>query len=224
MALEKMQAVKAIRVLLVEDHDVVRAGLRLVLERKGDIEVVGEAATLAEAIEATGRLKPQVILMDIRLPDGSGVKICEQVMVLSPDSRIIFLTSFPDEQAVVSAVVGGAQGYLLKEVKPEGLLRAIHEVSQGRSVIDPAVTQPLLNRFRGLTPTGQKDELEVLTHQQEKVLGLVAEGKTNKEIADEMGLSEKTVKNYVRNIFQRLQITRRSQAAVYYVKAKMKDN
>lgn len=224
MALEKMQAVKAIRVLLVEDHDVVRAGLRLVLERKGDIEVVGEAATLAEAIEATGRLKPQVILMDIRLPDGSGVKICEQVTVLSPDSRIIFLTSFPDEQAVVSAVVGGAQGYLLKEVKPEGLLRAIHEVSQGRSVIDPAVTQPLLNRFRGLTPTGQKDELEVLTHQQEKVLGLVAEGKTNKEIADEMGLSEKTVKNYVRNIFQRLQITRRSQAAVYYVKAKMKDN
>lgn len=218
MPVEKTPPVKAVSLLLVEDHEVVRAGLRMILERKGDIEVVGEAGTLAAAVAEAGRLKPDVILMDIRLPDGSGVEMCQRVQGVSPDSRLIFLTSFPDEQAVVSAVVGGAQGYLLKEVKPDALVRAIHEVAQGRSVLDPAVTQPLLNKFRGFTPPRRKYGQNALTIQQEKVLALVADGKINKEIAEELGLSEKTVKNYVRNIFQRLQITRRSQAAVYYVK------
>ena len=138
----------------------------------------------------------------------SGVDISRHLQVVSPGSRVIFLTAFPDEQAVVAAVVGGAHGYLLKEVKPDILLSSIHEVAQGRSVLDPAVTQPLLDRFRGLTPQGEKHERDLLTSQQEKVLALVAQGKTNKEIADELGLSEKTVKNYVRNIFQRLQIGR----------------
>ena len=217
MSVENLHAIKSIKLLLVEDHDVVRAGIRMILERKGDIEVVGEAGTLAAAIAEAGRLKPDVISMDVRLPDGSGVDICRHLQVVSPGSRVIFLTSFPDEQAVVAAVVGGAHGYLLKEVKPDILLSSIHEVAQGRSVLDPAVTQPLLDRFRGLTPQGEKHERDLLTSQQEKVLALVAQGKTNKEIADELGLSEKTVKNYVRNIFQRLQITRRSQAAVYFV-------
>lgn len=207
----------AIRVLLVEDHDVVRAGIRMVLERKGDVEVVGEAGTLAAAVTEAARLKPEVILMDVRLPDGSGVELCEKLQTVSPTSRIIFLTSFPDEGAVVGAMLGGAQGYLLKEVKPDALILAIHEVAQGRSVLDPAVTQPLLKRFRGCSPTVPKEDPDSLTKQQERVLALVAEGKTNKEIAEDMGLSEKTIKNYVRNIFQRLQITRRSQAAVYYV-------
>jgi DNA-binding NarL/FixJ family response regulator len=224
MSVEKVQSVNVIRLLLVEDHEVVRAGLRMILERKGNIEVVGEAGTLVGAVAEAGRLKPEVILMDIRLPDGSGVEMCHRIQAVSPDSRLIFLTSFPDEQAVVAAVVGGACGYLLKEVRPEALVRAIHEVAQGRSVLDPAVTQPLLNKFRGLTPPGHKQDLDVLTHQQEKVLALVADGKINKEIAEELGLSEKTVKNYVRNIFQRLQITRRSQAAVYYVKSRRGSN
>ena len=179
MSVENLHAIKSIKLLLVEDHDVVRAGIRMILERKGDIEVVGEAGTLAAAITEAGRLKPDVILMDVRLPDGSGVDICRHLQVVSPGSRVIFLTSFPDEQAVVAAVVGGAHGYLLKEVKPDILLSSIHEVAQGRSVLDPAVTQPLLDRFRGLTPQGEKHERDLLTSQQEKVLALVEIGRAH---------------------------------------------
>lgn len=212
-----MTAVGDISVLLVEDHDVVREGIRMLLERDGRIAVVGEAGTMDVAIKEAARLKPKIIVADVRLPDGSGLELCDKVPLVSPDSRIIFLTAFPDDKAVLAAVKGGARGYLLKEVKPDGLLKCILEVAEGQSVIDPAVMQPLLNKLQTMMSEKSKKDDHTLPVQQEKVLSLMAEGKTNKEIAVQLGLSEKTIKNYVRIIFQRLHITRRSQAAVYYV-------
>ena len=188
------------------------------LGRYDDIAVIGEAATLKDAIAESCRLKPDVVLMDVRLPDGSGVEACRAIRDCCPASRVLFLSSYQDDEAVFAAIAGGAAGYLLKEVNAEGLLRAIHAVAQGQSVLDPAITQPLLARMqlkKGAAPESQRTALSI---QQQRVLALVAEGKTNKEIGVSLELSDKTVKNYIRFIFQKLHVTRRAQAAAFFIR------
>jgi two-component system, NarL family, response regulator DevR len=215
-----MPTVKArpIRLLLVDDHEVVRVGLKTVLSQQGGVSVVGEAGTMAAAVEDAIRLKPDVILMDVRLPDGTGVDACREILALSPDTRIIFLTSYADDDSVLAAVVAGAHGYVLKEIDSAALIRAIHLVAEGGSILDPTVTERALRWLRSLGAAPQLPGIEQLSVQEERVLALVAEGKTNKEIAGALGLSDKTVKNYLANVFQKLRITRRAQAAAFFVK------
>jgi two-component system, NarL family, response regulator DevR len=210
---------KAIRLLLVDDHEIVRVGLRTVLGQQDSILVVGESATVAEAIRQAEKLKPDVVLMDVRLPDGSGVEACRDILDSHPRMRVIILTSYADDDSVLAAVLAGAHGYVLKEIDSTSLISAIRIVAEGRSILDSAVTERALQWLRGLATTGQ----EILgvgkcSAQEERVLALVAEGKTNKEIAASLSLSDKTVKNYLASIFQKLHITRRTQAAAFFVK------
>jgi DNA-binding NarL/FixJ family response regulator len=208
---------KPIRVLIVDDHEVTRMGLQSLLSRADGITVVGEATHVKEAIDEACRLRPDVVLMDVRLSDGSGVDACRAIRDCNPAARVLFLTSYQDDEAVLAAVVGGAAGYLLKHVNAEALLRAIHTVAQGQSILDPAITQPLLTRMR----LGKEDsafQRTTLSTQQQRVLALVAEGKTNKEIGSSLELSDKTVKNYIRFIFQKLKVTRRAQAAALFIR------
>ena len=207
-----------IRLLLVDDHEVVRIGLRTLLERSGKIQVVGEAGTLASAVAEALRLQPQVVLMDVRLPDGSGAEACREIRAASPDIRVLFLTSFADNDAVLAAIFGGADGYLLKEIGGEALVSAVQTVAAGKSILDPGVTGPMLAQMRSLPQSISNGKGEPLSAQEERVLALVAEGKTNKEIAVALDLSDKTIKNYLRHVFQKLQLTRRSQAAAFYTK------
>lgn len=209
---------KPVRVLIVDDHEVVRVGLRTVLSRQEGINVVGEVATAADAVAESCRLQPDVVLMDVRLPGGSGVDACRTIRDSCPATRVLFLTSYQDDEGVLAAIVGGASGYLLKQVNAEGLLRAIHAVAQGQSVLDPAITQPLLTRMRLQKDEAFEPQRTTLSAQQQRVLALVAEGKTNKEIGSSLELSDKTVKNYIRFIFQKLKVTRRAQAAACFIR------
>ncbi len=208
---------KTIRVLLVDDHEIVRVGLRSVLGQNHGIVVVGESASMTEAVVLAGKLKPDVILMDIRLPDGSGVDACREILAAHPGIQVIFLTSYADDDSVLAAVMAGARGYVLKEIDSTSLLRAIHGVVEGQSILDPAVTDRALRWLRGFA-TDQDLPSGKLSAQEERVLALVAEGKTNKEIASALNLSDKTVKNYLATVFQKLRITRRAQAAAFFVK------
>lgn len=209
---------KPVRVLIVDDHEVVRVGLRTVLSRQDGINVVGEVATATDAVAESCRLQPDVVLMDVRLPGGSGVDACRTIRDSCPATRVLFLTSYQDDEGVLAAIVGGASGYLLKQVNAEGLLRAIHAVAQGQSVLDPAITQPLLTRMRLQKEEAPESQRTTLSTQQQRVLALVAEGKTNKEIGSSLELSDKTVKNYIRFIFQKLKVTRRAQAAARFIR------
>lgn len=209
---------KPIRLLLVDDHEVVRIGLRTLFSRTGEIQVVGEAGTAEDAVAEAVRLKPDVILLDIRLSDSSGLAASREIRMACPHTRVLFLTSFADEEVMVAAVLGGADGYLLKEIGGEALIRAIKTVAAGQSILDPAVTQSFLARLQALSTSAAQDGDDALSPQEQKVLALVAEGKTNKEIAADLNLSDKTVKNYLSHIFQKLQISRRSQAAAYFAK------
>ncbi|MBH0190944.1 MAG: response regulator transcription factor [Nitrospira sp.] len=208
---------KTIRVLLVDDHEIVRVGLRSVLGQKHGIAVVGESASMAEAVALAGKLRPDVILMDIRLPDGSGVNACREILAAHQEIQVIFLTSYADDDSVLAAVMAGARGYVLKEIDSTSLVRAIHGVVEGQSILDPAVTDRALRWLRGFA-TDQDLPSGKLSAQEERVLALVAEGKTNKEIASALNLSDKTVKNYLATVFQKLRITRRAQAAAFFVK------
>jgi len=207
----------AVRLLIVDDHEVVRAGLRMLLKRWPNIEVVGEAGTAEEGIAETQRIAPDVVLMDMRLPDASGVDACREIRANTPHSKIVFLTAFADEDAVLAAIFAGADGYLLKEIAGEALVSAIESVARGQSILDPAITRAVLDGMRSMSlpAAGPKDSL--LSPQEQHVLALVAEGKTNKEIAAALGLSYKTVKNYLSNVFQKLQVSHRSQAAAFFV-------
>jgi DNA-binding NarL/FixJ family response regulator len=207
-----------IRLLLVDDHEVLRLGLRTLFTESGGFEVVGEAGTMAEGINAAAKLMPDVVLMDVRLPDGSGVQACREIRTARPETRVVFLTSYADEDAVLQTILAGAYGFLLKEVSSEELIRAMKTVAAGRSILDPAVTQRVLDRLKGLSGATESQKPDELSAQEERVLSLVAEGKTNKEIAGLLQLSDKTVGHYLENIFQKLQVSRRSQAAVYYTK------
>jgi DNA-binding NarL/FixJ family response regulator len=203
----------AIRVLLVDDHEMVRVGLRTILSGYRGIIVVGEAGTVREAVAEADRLTPDVVLMDIRLPDGDGVEACRAIRAARPQCRVVMLTSYADDEALISSVLAGASGYLLKQTRGQEVVRAIEEAAAGRSLLDPAAAARLLQHFRDLARG--RDELSQLTGQERRVLELLAEGKTNREIGEALNLAEKTVKNYVSSILSKLQLRRRTEVAVY---------
>jgi len=208
-----------LRLLVVDDHEVVRQGLVALLDRREAFQVVAEAGTVAESIEQARRHRPDIVIMDIRLPDGSGIEACRAIRAELPETRVVMLTSYPDEEAVLSAIVAGASGYLLKQIRGRDLVTALETVARGESLLDPAVTERVLERIRRIaTGSSESDEISQLTSQERKILLLVAEGKTNKEIAGEIFLSDKTVKNYVSSILAKLNLERRAQAAAFVAK------
>jgi len=197
-----------IDLLLVDDHEMVRAGLRSLLAGVHEINIVGEAASVAEAVREAERLKPQVVLMDLRLPDGSGIDACRDILSSLPQTRILFLTSYSDEEAILSTVMAGACGYLMKEIGQHALIRAITDAAAGRPILDSRSTQPVETKIKNVA----------LSPQERRVLALVVEGKTNKEIAAALYLSDKTVKHYLSNACVKLGVSRRSQAAVIFAR------
>ena len=207
-----------LRVMLVDDHEVVRDGIKALLASQDDIIVCAEAATVRQAVAEADRSLPDVIVMDVRLQDGSGIEATREIRAELPATRVVMLTSYPDEEAVLSAIVAGASGYLLKQIRARDLVAALESVGRGESLLDPAVTEKVLERVRRIASGGQTDELAALTAQEQRILMLVAEGKTNKEIAAEVFLSDKTVKNYVSSILSKLHLERRGQAAAMVAK------
>ena len=203
-----------IRVLIVDDHEVVREGLRALLRRRPQLAVVGEADSVASAIEEAKRTEPDVVIMDVRLPDGSGVEACREIRAHRPETKVIMLTSYADDEAVFASIMAGATGYLLKQTRTKALVDAIERAMRGESLLDPAVTQRILERVRA-GGAKKDDELSLLSEQERKILDLIAEGKTNKEIAQDVYLSDKTVKNYVSSILSKLNLHRRSEAAAF---------
>jgi DNA-binding NarL/FixJ family response regulator len=204
-----------IRVMLVDDHEVVRQGLKSLLERREHLQIVAEAGTVAEAVEQAAQAKPDVIVMDVRLPDGTGIEACREIRAEHPEIRVLMLTSYADDEAVYASIVAGAAGYLLKQTRGRELVSAIEAVARGESLLDPTVTSKVLARMRELATGNHKDKLSELTEQERRILGLIAEGKTNREIAGIVYLSEKTVKNYVSTILSKLGMERRAQAAAF---------
>ena len=213
---------KLIRLLLVDDHEVLRIGLRTLFTEAGAFQVVGEAGTMAAAMAEASRLKPHVVLMDVRLPDGSGIDACRTIRAEHEDTRVLFLTSFADDDAVLATILAGAHGFLLKEVSSEQLIQAVKTVASGQSILDSTVTRRVLAKVRSVSSPAPHEKRDPLSPQEERVLALVAEGQTNKEIAVSLNLSDKTVGHYLENIFQKLQITRRTQAAVYFTQQQSK--
>jgi len=207
-----------IRLMLVDDHEVVRLGLSSLFKQSDRIEVVAEAGSVAEAIAQAAQHHPDVVLMDLRLPDGTGLDACREILSARPSTRVLFLTSYSDEEAVVSTVLAGAAGYLLKEIGSKALIGAIELVHGGQSILDPKVTTAVLDRMSTLVKaaTSKRPNSDDLSPQESRILVLVVEGKTNKEIAKVMGLSDKTVKNYLSNAFQKLHVRRRSHAAAVF--------
>ena len=212
---EPQSSPPSLGLLIVDDHEVVRQGLAAMLGRRPGFHVVAEAGTVAEAVAAARKFRPNLVVMDVRLPDGSGIEACREIRAEMPDTRVVMLTSYPDEDAVLSAIIAGASGYLLKQVRARDLVSALEAVGRGESLLDPAVTGRVLERIRRIATADQPDELAQLTAQEQKILLLVAEGKTNKQIAAEVFLSDKTVKNYVSSILAKLNLERRAQAAAY---------
>jgi DNA-binding NarL/FixJ family response regulator len=213
------EVLSPMRLLVVDDHEVVRQGLVALLERREAFQVVAEAGTVAESIEQARRHQPDIVIMDVRLPDGSGIEACRAIRAELPQTRVVMLTSYPDEEAVLSAIVAGASGYLLKQIRGRDLVAALETVGRGGSLLDPAVTERVLERIRRIASgASESDEISQLTSQERKILLLVAEGKTNKEIASEIFLSDKTVKNYVSSILAKLNLERRAQAAAFVAK------
>ena len=213
---------RPLRLLVVDDHEVVRQGLVSLLERREHFQVVAEAGTAAEAVEMARKFEPDLVIMDVRLPDGSGIEACREIRAEFPTTRVVILTSYPDEEAVLSAIIAGASGYLLKQIRSRDLVSALESVGRGESLLDPAVTEKVHDRVRRIATGTYTDELAQLTQQEQKILLLVAEGKTNKEIASEVFLSDKTVKNYVSSILSKLNLERRAQAAAFVARHRMK--
>lgn len=205
----------SIRVLLVDDHAVVRLGLRSLLVNQPGFRVVGEAGTAAEAVAMARQARPDVILMDVRLPDGSGIEACRKIKAESPEARVVMLTSYSDEEAIVGAVMAGANGYLLKQADSERLTQAIRDAASGASSLDPRAAGALLTQFRELSAKQAEAELAGLTDRERRMLALIAEGYTNRAIGERLHLSEKTVRNHVSQLLRKLGFQRRSQAAAW---------
>ena len=204
---------RRIRVFLLDDHEVVRRGLRELLESEDDIEVVGEAGTAEEAVNRIPPTRPDVAVLDVRLPDGNGVEVCREIRSTHPEIQCLILTSFADDEALFQSIMAGAAGYVLKQIKGTDLVDAVRRVSEGQSLLDPAVTARVLERLR--TPPETDERLARLTEQERRILDLIADGLTNRQIAERVHLAEKTVKNYVSNLLTKLGMERRTQAAVY---------
>lgn len=204
------------RVLLADDQHIVRVGLRAMLSLFPQIELVGDVSSTTEVVQEAKRLRPDVVLLDVRMPDGSAFEACRQILASGPGTHVIFLTSFSEEEAIFEAISAGADGFLLKDVTPEELVNAIAQVTAGRSILAPSVTHRIMDRIKAGKETPHVVGMDVLSVQEQRVLALVAQGKTNKEIGEAMGLSPKTVKNYLSNLMDKLALTRRSQAAAFY--------
>jgi two-component system, NarL family, response regulator DevR len=209
-----------ISVFLLDDHEVVREGIRHLIEAAGDLQVVGEASSAREALERIPSLAPQVAVLDVRLPDGNGVEVCRDIRSLDRRIACLMLTSFSDDEALFDAIMAGASGYVLKEVRGSDLVASIRKVAAGHSLLDPVITARVLERVKAGRSAGSGEHL---TPQETKILDLLAEGLTNRQIADSMYLSEKTVKNYVSNLLAKLGMSRRTEAAVYAVRKRGQD-
>jgi DNA-binding NarL/FixJ family response regulator len=209
---------QTIRILLVDDHDMVRIGLRTILNKSPEIEVIGEANSVSTAIEATQSLHPDMVLMDILLPDGKGYEACRAIKSQSKDIKVIMLTAMADREFVSESLQAEADGFILKEISSEKLISSIKQVAKGVTYLDPAITPDVISIIREKPGESPKERLALLAKQERRVLALVAEGKTNKEIAVDMGLSDKTVKNYFSNTLDKLKLNRRSQAAAFFVR------
>lgn len=203
-----------VRVYLLDDHEVVRRGLRELLESEGDIEIIGETGSAATASARIPALRPDVAVLDARLPDGSGIEVCRHIRSADPNIRAIILTSFDDDEALFSSIMAGASGYVLKQVTGQDLLSAVRHVAAGGSLLDPQVTEKVMQRLRE-GGSSEPDELKSLTAQERRILELVAEGLTNRQIGERLFLAEKTVKNYMSSILAKLGLERRTQAAVF---------
>jgi DNA-binding NarL/FixJ family response regulator len=204
-----------LRVMLVDDHEIVRDGIRAMLDAEDDIVVTTEASTVREAVDEAARTRPDVIVMDVRLSDGSGIEATREIRAARPETKVLMLTSFADDEALFSSIMAGASGYVLKQVKSGDLLRAIRAVGAGDSLLDPSVTNAVLDRLRKGKHLMKDEKLARLSPQEERILQLIAEGWTNRQIGDELHLAEKTVKNYVSSILSKLEVARRAEAAAY---------
>jgi two-component system response regulator DevR len=209
-----------LRVMLVDDHEIVRQGLRALLEAEEDIEVVAEAANGRSAVSLASAHRPDVIVMDVRMPEGSGVEACRAIRDERPDAQVIMLTSFADDEALFNSIMAGAAGFVLKQIRGRDLIHAIRTVGGGKSLLDPDVTQRVLERLRKAKFDERDPKLARLSPQEERILDMIGEGLTNREIAKRIHLSDKTVKNYVSTILQKLEVARRAEAASYVTRAK----
>jgi len=211
------------RIVLVDDHEVVRFGIKALLDQSSQFEVVGEASNAKEAIELTGKIRPDIVLMDIRLPGVSGIDACEEIVQMYPDIRVVMLTSYAEDEMLFSAIRAGASGYLLKQISSEDLIRSLEQVSRGDALLDPLVTQRVFQEVRRAVKEEEASAFAILSQQEKHVLILVSEGKTNREIAKSLFLGEGTVRNYVSSILSKLGTSNRAEAAAYAVEHNLKD-
>ena len=202
-----------LRIELVDDHEVVRQGLKALLDAEDDLEVVGEAASVEEAVRRVGFDGPDVVVLDVRLPDGSGVEACREIRERWPGVHVLMLTSFADDAALMASVMAGASGYVLKQIQGSDLVESVRRVGRGETLLAPEVTERVARRLRG--EEADDPLLATLSPQERKILGHISEGKTNRQIAEDMFLAEKTVKNYVSNLLTKMGMSRRSEAAAY---------
>ena len=204
-----------LRVVLVDDHEVVRNGIKALLQETPGVSVVGEAGTVKDAIERVEWARPDVVIMDVRLPDGSGIEATREIRARLPNTQVLMLTTFSDDEALFASIMAGAAGYVLKQIKGADLVRAVQTVGRGENLLDPAVTKGLLDRLRKGKHLLKDERLARLSAQEERILELIAAGKTNREIGEKLHLAEKTVKNYVTSILSKLEVARRAEAAAY---------
>lgn len=211
------------RILVVDDHEVVRLGLRLLLQGRPDFELVGEAETGAQAVALVERLRPDLVILDVRLPDRNGLEVCEEITRQHPEVQVLILTAYPDEEFLVRAIEAGAAGYVLKRAGSRELLQALEALARGEAILDPAVTRKMLEQFRRRARAAHADAFKDLTPRERQILARIAEGKTNREIAEELFLTEKTVRNYVSIILDKLGLSNRVEAAAYALKHRIHD-
>jgi two-component system response regulator DevR len=221
--MERKTAITKQRILLVDDHEIVRLGLKALLDHHSSFEVVAEASTAREAIEKVETFSPDVVVMDIRLPGGSGIEACSEIAERFPNSKVIMLTSYAEDEMLFSAIRAGAAGYVLKQIGSEDLIRAIEAVARGEALLDPAVTQRIFQEVRKAAKEEEASAFSALTQQEKHVLLLVSEGKTNREIAKALFLGEGTVRNYVSSILSKLGVSNRAEAAAYAVEHNLRD-
>jgi DNA-binding NarL/FixJ family response regulator len=212
-----------LKILLVDDHEVVRVGVRALIDRRPGMEVVGEAGNVGEALRKTSQLLPDVVVLDIRLPGGSGLDACRQIKAKHPEIRIIILTSFPDDEVLFDAIACGADGYVLKQIGSDDLIQALERVGRGESLVDPSLTRQLFAQVRKARRQERAHAFAGLSSQEMQILAHVAEGETNREIGSALGLSEKTVRNYLSVVLDKLDLTSRAQAAAYAARHRVED-
>jgi two-component system, NarL family, response regulator DevR len=209
---------QTLRVMLVDDHEIVRRGIQQLLDAEEDLRVVAEAGTVRDAVSEAAIAKPDVVVMDVRLAGGSGIEATREIRSSLPETKVLMLTSFADDEAVLASILAGASGYVLKQIQGDALLRAIRAVGRGESLLDSQVTAPILERLRKGKHLVGDEKLQRLSGQEERILAMLAEGRTNREIGDELNLAEKTIKNYVSSILSKLGVNRRAEAAAYFVR------